>query len=122
MKTDNQTTPEEMRIEVCEWIGWKQVVWEEQSFSHPGKTIKSKRWAIDRGAPQRTLPPLTLDWLHECEKKVIESNDLGYKYDMTLVEITGAYGDKPRFCNHLKLWHATAEQRLEALYRTIKNV
>lgn len=122
-------TIDQMRIEVSKWLGWKEIHWYEDNHG-PGfwsgipslteeevfKLPESKVNDLRKHGTQ--IPALTLDWLHECEKKM---NDVQKrKYAMNLHELADAGAAFGRGMNYWVCIHATAEQRLTALYRTIK--
>ncbi len=102
MTTD--LTTEQMRIEVCLWM-------------YP-ETDPAFRKVINI----HDLPALTLDWLHECERKLSPDQFIDY-VDSHLCDIT-SNKDQSKWSEDTgwtpAMVHATAEQRLEALYRTIK--
>lgn len=96
---------DEQRIFVAEWMGWteiKNVGMGEPFGLHGGSHC------------HKPIPPITLDWLHECEKKLwpVESRTWN-RYIDRLLEKTHDSEESP-VC-------ATAEQRLAALVETIKS-
>lgn len=96
--------PEQQRIAIAEFCPFLRVA------KHSGQII----WNRD-GFEQDVDPLADLNLWHVIEETL--SNDAGYNYDMLLCVITDAYKDGP--CNHMRLYHATAQQRAEALLRTI---
>lgn len=97
-------TQQEQHIAVCEWMGWntkKEVLGSVYVYRDP------------KGHPYGGLPPLTLDWLHECEEKAqVRFYPRRERYAAILHEICLKDSERP-------LWLATKEQRLEALCRTL---
>jgi len=131
----NEPTINEMRLAICEWMGWKwykfpysgssglefyQIISPHQDIEwierqKGTKSIRPSSWLCEI---QGNIPNLTLDWLHECEKRL--NNVQQRKYAMLVHEITKAGDTFGRGHNYFTILHATAEQRLTALYRTIK--
>lgn len=62
------------------------------------------------------LPPLTLDWLHECERKL--RPEVANKYADELTKIT-SFGANPHWTHCFHLLNATAEERLTALVKVL---
>lgn len=93
-----QMTQQEMHIALCEWMGWKNL----------GYGWESPKGSIGFAKTCHDLPPLTLDWLHECEMKL----DTCQFIDYCILLKEAVHGD------HAAI-HATKEQRLEALCRTL---
>ncbi len=58
-----------------------------------------------------------LNAIHEAEEKVLSNVDTGYAYDCELNIICGCYEDG--VMNYVKLRHATARERAEALVNVI---
>lgn len=58
-----------------------------------------------------------LNAMWQAEERINETPSLGYTYNIALTELARAYEDG--VCNHMRLYHATAAQRAEALLRTI---
>lgn len=59
-----------------------------------------------------------LNACHEAEGKILEDADTGYAYDCELNEVCGVFDDG--ILNFMKMWHATARQRAEALVAVIE--
>jgi hypothetical protein len=104
-------TIEEMRIKVCEWMGWtcdKDGYW-----THPVDEMRHFPGRCS-GCP----PPLTLDWLHECWLKLTLTQKQVYLRNLSHTLACSAV----HHCNIFDLVEiedATAEQRLTALYKTV---
>lgn len=60
-----------------------------------------------------------LNACHEMENIITSDGETGYKYDMFLYMITGAFDQGSGNVNFMKLWHATARQRAEAFLKTV---
>lgn len=90
-----QVTPQEQHIALCEWMG---------GYHKPTEQEKKS------GCYYQYEPSLTLDWLHECEKKLQKKADKYIDYCVLLNETCHGY--------HAAI-SATKEQRLEALCRTL---
>ncbi len=117
---------EQMRVEVCEWLGWKL----ELHHSDHGHGWEHYSWATSDPSGRflgvfsaqgldRVLPALTLDWLHECVQKLRKDfPDLTSKYYSNLSQITLHLS--PNIM--LDRVEATAPQRLLVLWRTIKGL
>lgn len=89
-------TQQEMHIALCEWMGM---------------THREIINAIRGEGPQ--LPPLTLDWLHECVQRLNPEQLRAYRF--RLLDLVC-----PNYRGGLAITDATKEQRLEALCRTLK--
>ena len=114
-------TTDEKLIVVLEWMGWKPFkVKIDDEWSYDDGEYKTY-WKDSLGYEHRELPPLTLDWIHEAEKKLFPTEvsqlyepDKWEEYTARLdILCIGHPGGKTR---------ATAEQRLDALVKTIQNV
>lgn len=88
-------TQQEMHIAICKWMGL------------PTPHIPTEEERNLGSYYHYEYPPLTLDWLHECEMKLIENQKLEFEYLGNLPESACA------------AIFATKEQRLEALYKTL---
>lgn len=115
-------TTDEKRIAVCEWMGWTYVgsgrgfapkeVWEKR-FSQLPKEIRDSIGGVDH----EPLPPLTLDWLHECIARLT-----GPQRDVfirTLKNIVCPNWDWEELKTYFAIFDATAEQCLDALMKVI---
>ncbi len=111
----NMTNPtiEQMRIEVLEWQGW---TWSDSYVTAWGAEVPLKAWHNPEGRKQER-PPLTLDWWHECWLKM-NKTDKAHYFAHLLDFVDGQFPIS--WPDLIKLESATAEQRLTALYKTIK--
>lgn len=106
------------RVLLAEWMGWAKC-------SHP----KCAGLHDENGNVHSEPPCLTLDWLHECEKKLVsEDYQLANKYagilhDILEDEVTEReLAQDPNSIPDVygfEWIHANAEQRLDALLKTI---
>jgi hypothetical protein len=99
---------DEMWVEVLEWMGTHVYVPFDNDVPRP---------VCKCGKPpseHHRRPPLTLDVLHEAEKKLTEQQATDYS-DLILHRVDGVEETRWLF----DAVHATAEQRLLALWRTI---
>lgn len=116
----DEPTIDEMRIAACEWMGWTRIIVE------PKHIIRG--FSPGRGVGYRIqIPPLTLDWIAECEKRLEIDYDgsPAADYHESLWNVVNPYipWEKENLTDVAYLQNficATAEQRLIALYRTIK--
>lgn len=112
-----EPTVEEMMIEVLKWMGWKIKLPDYDS----GDTIcvvttpegvTTSIYALDK------IPPLTHDFLHECEGKLTGSNIRDY--EINLIQLLGLpLESTPYEGPTFPLIHATKEQKLTALCAVI---
>jgi hypothetical protein len=136
-----EVNQQEMHIALCEWMGWKwyrlpqnqmlsdrkyrclfhPVLFEDAGFPPKGFSVADMTERIcneEYMKKEGQVPPLTLDWLHECENKAIkEGRWADYKNNLWQILVRNPwegcelYGDD--------MIHTTKEQRLEALCRTL---
>ena len=99
-------TVEEMHIAVCEWMGW--------SDCSDGTGIHPENVGVSY-ALRNQIPTLTLDWIHECVKRLGDGQ--WEDYHTNLVNITGGNADEG--CDFRPVVESTKEQRLEALCRKL---
>lgn len=116
-------TPEQQRIAIAEWCGWTDIIFRgilrphEKDYAghHPNLTPpgSSGRW-------QGTLPDYLndLNAMHEAEKTIIDGEH-ECVWIGKLSEVTGANIHSNPTLWAIRLAHATATQRAEALLRTI---
>lgn len=98
-------TTDEQRIFVCEKLFGIKTPKPDQI----AEGYSFQDWVDD-------LPPLTLDWLHECEKRLPIDSQASYACRL----ISGRW--LPETGKQVfRIAHATAEQRLAALVETIKS-
>lgn len=116
-------TIDEQRMVVLEWMGWTDI------FRATGKeewlgTFKEEYsgtllgWSPMSGDDAVEIPRLTLDWVHEAEKKLKSHQMERYARKLAIVVGDVKMEDYQQFY----LIHATAEQRLAALVETIKEI
>lgn len=101
----------EMRIAVCEkLLRWRTCQICVEPYPPMGINPLNKE--------MESIPPLTLDWLSECEDKLGENWDTYHG----LLWLSVGKSCEERLLNTQvrRLICATAEQRLRALYQTIK--
>lgn len=113
----------QMHIALCEWMGYAiepsaPTGW--WNLKCNGEFVESFLFDVlkipglsDIG---KLLPPLTLDWLHECEVKLEDKQFGRYLAELIPNRPIPGLASVEDFCNAFK---ATKEQRLEALYKTL---
>jgi hypothetical protein len=97
-------------------MGWE---WKECGITTFGADQPEQCWHTPEGKWPANLPPLTLDWLHECEEKL---SGVQYgKYCTCLLSVFySSHNDVASLIMQYRgAMHATKEQRLEALCRTL---
>jgi hypothetical protein len=107
-------TDDQIRIAIAEWCGW---TFQPMTgpLGCPWVMPSATKWE-DR-MPQPPDYPNDLNAVHEVENIINSNTDLGYAYDMALCKLVNAYEEG--LCNHVRLYHATARQRCEALLKTV---
>ncbi len=105
----NDPTMDEMRIEVLKWMGYGE--------------------PYEEGKPYRPIVlerhPLTLDWLHECAGKLTDAEHFYFRQNLKAISRKFAVALPATFeeRENDRAYHsATAQQRLLALWRTIKGL
>lgn len=118
MNTDPRTDAELNRI-IAEWCGWKLIPSRDIYISGQLQAVPAE-WESPNGDYYDELPNCCTDLnaMHEAENKILEDADTGYAYDCALNEVVQPLEDG--LLNFMKLWHATARQRAEALVRVIE--
>lgn len=101
------TEQEQMRA-LLEWMGWTP--------RHQEKFDPLAMWGKPPGIEDgwKQCPPLTLDLMHEAERKGLQTNGMWKDYEDWLKSII-PYDFKAES----RTIHATAPQRLEAFLRTV---
>lgn len=104
-------TQEEQLIALLEWMGWTK-------FDECSDQGMSYWRAIDPKTGRRhSIPPLTLDLMHEAELRLFA--DQWEKYGVELERLVVHKDETDWAVIKFRIANATKEQRLEALLKTI---
>ena len=110
---------DELRIKVCEWLGWDVL---ETTVGTTGRPMGRKS-----GTDWMLLPELTLDLMHEAEARLTDEEHV--EFQSHLWDVTEPEGVKEAdvrdVSNLLDQWERartspTAEQRATALLRAVE--
>ena len=104
-------TPQEQTEALLKWEGWTKC-----ACNNPECTV----WFDGEDVAHLGPPDYgSLDEIARCEDGIISDANMGYAYESRLIQVTGAHDPDVELINYLKLWHATAAQRREALLKTL---
>jgi hypothetical protein len=108
--------PEAQLVTLLTWMGWN-IRWSAANGSYVGEPPAWWENPLRNLSKEWRMPPLTLDLMHKAEEKL--TPDQGGEFEQILEDICQKALIDDSHWLRFKVAHATKEQRLEAVLKTI---